>query len=97
MRSSKTSLESRHRARFFSKCINVHRRLLVKDDDIELGEEKEEQMLQIKERDQCTRAINCMHLCLRKTLPQDCPHGESRHSDIGLGFFQNASMCTGGS
>ena len=28
-------------------------RLLVKDDDIELGEEKEERMLQIKERDQC--------------------------------------------
>ena len=27
-------------------------RLLVKDDDIELGEEKEERMLQIKERDQ---------------------------------------------
>ena len=41
-----------YRARFFSKCINVHR-LLVKDDDIELGEEKEERMLQIKERDQC--------------------------------------------
>ena len=28
-------------------------RPLVKDDDIELGEEEEERMLQIKERDQC--------------------------------------------
>ena len=23
-----------------------------------------------------TRAMNCMHLCLWKTLSQDCPHGE---------------------
>ena len=26
-----------------------------------------------------TRAINSMHLCLSKTLSQDCPHGEIRH------------------
>ena len=26
-----------------------------------------------------TRAMNCMHLCLWKTLSQDCPHGEIRH------------------
>ena len=31
-----------------------------------------------------TRAINSMHLCLSKTLSQDCPHGEIRQlfSDI---------------
>ena len=28
---------------------------------------------------QGTRAMNCMHLCLWKTLSQDCPHGEIRH------------------
>ena len=27
-----------------------------------------------------TRAVICMHLCLCKTLSQDCPHGEIRHS-----------------
>ena len=27
-----------------------------------------------------TCAMNCMHLCLWKTLSQDCPHGEIRHS-----------------
>ena len=26
-----------------------------------------------------TRAIDSMHLCLSKTLSQDCPHGEIRH------------------
>ena len=26
-----------------------------------------------------TRAVICMHLCLCKTLSQDCPHGEIRH------------------
>ena len=30
-----------------------------------------------------THAMNCMHLCLLKTLCQDCPHGEIRH----FGFF----------
>ena len=25
-----------------------------------------------------TRAMNCVHLCLWKTLSQDCPHGEIR-------------------
>ena len=29
-----------------------------------------------------TRAIDSMHLCLSKTLSQDCPHGEIRHSLI---------------
>ena len=69
---------------FFSKCINVHR-LLVKDDDIELGEEKEERMLQIKERDQCIiheegihRTCRLLHLNI-----------------IRPGFFQNASLCRG--
>jgi hypothetical protein len=27
-----------------------------------------------------TCAMNCMHLCLWKTLSQDCPHGEIWHS-----------------
>ena len=27
-----------------------------------------------------TRAMNCMHLCLWKTVSQDCPHGEIKHS-----------------
>ena len=26
-----------------------------------------------------TRAVICMHLCLCKTLSQDCPHGEIKH------------------
>ena len=29
-----------------------------------------------------TRAMNCMHLCLWKTLSQDCPHGEIRQFPI---------------
>ena len=31
-----------------------------------------------------TRAVICMHLCLCKTLSQDCPHGEIRHSHIAI-------------
>ena len=31
-----------------------------------------------------TRAVICMHLCLCKTLSQDCPHGEIRHSSFVL-------------
>jgi hypothetical protein len=31
-----------------------------------------------------TRAVICMHLCLCKTLSQDCPHGEIRQSEPTL-------------
>ena len=31
-----------------------------------------------------TRAMNCMHECLWKTLSQDCPHGEIRHTRIQI-------------
>ena len=28
-----------------------------------------------------TRSMNCMHLCLWKTLSQDCPHGKIRQTN----------------
>ena len=42
-----------------------------------------------------TRAIDRMHLCLSKTLSQDCPHGEiafsgsSHLQKFRFGFFKN--------
>ena len=34
-----------------------------------------------------TRAIDSMHLCLSKTLSQDCPHGEFRQFKAVIGLF----------
>ena len=35
------------------------------------------------------RAVICMHLCLCKTLSQDCPHGEIRHAHPFLKSWQS--------
>ena len=44
-----------------------------------------------------TRAIDRRHLCLSKTLSQDCPHGEIRHSLIEehkIAMVKNALQMT---
>ena len=38
-----------------------------------------------------TRAVICIHLCLCKTLSQDCPHGEIRHFITSL-LWENGNV-----
>ena len=74
-------------------------RLLVKDDDIELGEEKEKRMLQIKERDQYLehQTLGQRVVCPTDLVTQWITLKMVGFINIGLGFFKNASLCTGGS